>query len=201
MKTIITIQHTQSIHHTNGMIGSWTDWELSPLGKEQAQTLARNLAREISDRQWVIYSSDLKRAKQTAQPLAKELNLSLIETPLLRERNLGSAVGKSVQWLHEHQQQPEETVDDRCLPDAESRREVWERLFPFCQELLESKEENIILVSHGDTLSIWNGIWLGLEPEDLNRCDLFGLAGGVSFFLSDGRKRVIKRLSDLSYLK
>jgi len=32
MKTIITIQHTQSVHHTNGMVGSWTDWELSDLG-------------------------------------------------------------------------------------------------------------------------------------------------------------------------
>lgn len=32
MKQIITIQHTQSIHHTNGMAGSWTDWDLSELG-------------------------------------------------------------------------------------------------------------------------------------------------------------------------
>jgi len=24
MKTFITIQHTQSVHHTNGMVGSWT---------------------------------------------------------------------------------------------------------------------------------------------------------------------------------
>ncbi len=28
MKTIITIQHTQSVHHINEMVGSWTDWEL-----------------------------------------------------------------------------------------------------------------------------------------------------------------------------
>ena len=32
MKSIITIQHTQSVHHTNGMVGSWTDWELTELG-------------------------------------------------------------------------------------------------------------------------------------------------------------------------
>ena len=36
MKTIITIQHTQSVHHKNGMVGSWTDWELSELGVQQA---------------------------------------------------------------------------------------------------------------------------------------------------------------------
>lgn len=32
---VITIQHTQSVHHTNGMVGSWTDWDLTDLGKEQ----------------------------------------------------------------------------------------------------------------------------------------------------------------------
>ena len=29
MKQILTIQHCESIHHTNGMVGSWTDWALT----------------------------------------------------------------------------------------------------------------------------------------------------------------------------
>ena len=49
MKTIITIQHTQSIHHTNGMVGSWTDWNLSELGKIQAGNIGRKLSRELRD--------------------------------------------------------------------------------------------------------------------------------------------------------
>ena len=43
MKQIITIQHTQSIHHTNGMVGSWTDWDLSELGVEQAEKIGQKL--------------------------------------------------------------------------------------------------------------------------------------------------------------
>ena len=39
MKQIITIQHTQSMHHLNGMVGSWTDWDLTPLGIEQARRI------------------------------------------------------------------------------------------------------------------------------------------------------------------
>lgn len=42
MKTLITIQHAQSIHHTNGMIGSWTDWDLSELSVEQAEKIGKN---------------------------------------------------------------------------------------------------------------------------------------------------------------
>jgi len=47
MKRIITIQHTQSVHHTNGMIGSWTDWDLTDLGKEQANNIGIKLKEEI----------------------------------------------------------------------------------------------------------------------------------------------------------
>ena len=54
MKTIITIQHTQSVHHTNGMVGSWTDWDLSELGIEQAKRIAERLKSELSGREFVL---------------------------------------------------------------------------------------------------------------------------------------------------
>ena len=50
MKTIITIQHTQSVHHTNGMVGSWTDWELSELGVSQAKRIGENLKADFAGR-------------------------------------------------------------------------------------------------------------------------------------------------------
>ena len=59
MKTIITIQHTQSVHHINGMVGSWTDWELSELGVEQANRMGETLKTELSEKRFVMYSSDL----------------------------------------------------------------------------------------------------------------------------------------------
>ncbi len=203
MKRIITIQHTQSVHHTNGMIGSWTDWDLTNLGKEQANNIGIKLKEELSkDSVYVMYSSDLKRAKQTAEIVAKHLNLEPVINEALRERNLGSAVGKSVQWLRENQTAWEKTIDDRCVPDAESRRETWKRLEPFYNDIVSSDDKNIIIVSHGDTLSIFNAMWLGLKPEDLNNCDLFGFAGGVSHFIEDDNgKHIIKRLSDMSYIK
>lgn len=203
MKRIITIQHTQSVHHTNGMIGSWTDWDLTNLGKDQANNIGIKLKEELSkDSAYVMYSSDLKRAKQTAEIVGKHLNLKPIINEALRERNLGSAVGKSVQWLRENQTAWEKTIDDRCIPDVESRRETWNRLEPFYNDIISSDDENIIIVSHGDTLSIFNAMWLGLKPEDLNNCDLFGFAGGVSHFIEDDNgKHIIKRLSDMSYIK
>ena len=70
MKQIITIQHTQSIHHTNGMVGSWTDWDLSELGIEQAERIGQKLAKQLSGHKIVMYASDLLRAKHTAEIVA-----------------------------------------------------------------------------------------------------------------------------------
>ena len=202
MKNIITIQHTQSIHHTNGMIGSWTDWDLSEHGIEQAKRIGERLSLEIKNKQYVMYSSDLLRAKHTAEIIAGFLNIKPIFTDLLRERNLGEAVGKSVEWAHKNTIVWEKTIDDKPFKGAESRREAWERIMVFYRQIMKSTDENVIIVSHGDTLSIFNAIWLGLDVEMLNKCDLFGKAGGVSFMHenSDG-KHIITRLSDLSYIR
>jgi probable phosphoglycerate mutase len=98
MKNIIAIQHTQSIHHTNGMIGSWTDWDLSELGIEQARRIGERLSFEIANKQYVMYSSNLLRAKHTAEIVGSSLNITPILSDILRERNLGEAVGKSKEW-------------------------------------------------------------------------------------------------------
>ena len=122
MKTIYTVQHTQSVHHTNGMVGSWTDWDLTELGRLQADRIGRKLQQELSGKKAVLYTSDLKRARQTADQIAAHLGAAPIVKPELRERNLGKCCGKSVQWLLENLECDEKTIDDRLFSDAESRR-------------------------------------------------------------------------------
>lgn len=162
MKNIITIQHTQSIHHTNGMVGSWTDWDITELGISQSEKIGEKLAQELSGKNYVMYSSDLLRAKHTAEIVAKHLKLELELRQELRERNLGKCAGKSVQWMKENKETTEKTVDDRLFSDAESKRDEWNRLKPFFDEIMSNDEENIIIVSHGDLLSVFNMMWIGL---------------------------------------
>lgn len=201
MKSIITIQHTESIHHTNGMVGSWTDWDLSELGIKQANNIGRNLSKELENKKYVMYSSDLLRAKHTAKIIGKYLGIEPILVSELRERNLGRCVGKSVKWLKENIEKEEKSIDDKMFSDAESRRDEWNRLLPFFNELMVSEHENIIIVSHGDLLSVFNSMWLGMEVEMLNKSEIFGLAGGVTFMEETASgKRVIKRMSDMSYV-
>ncbi len=86
--------------------------------------------------------------------------------------------------------------------DAESRRDVWQRLSVFYGKIMDDKHENIILVSRGDTLSLFNAMWLSLGVEALNTCDLYGMAGGVSFMYENhDKKHLIRRMSDQSFIK
>ncbi len=201
MRHIITVQHTQSVHHTNGMVGSWTDWDLTELGRSQADRIGKKLKDELAGKKVVMFSSDLKRAKQTAEEIAKYLDVQPFLRQELRERNLGKCCGKSVQWLRENLECPEKTVDDRLFSDGESRRDAWNRLEPFYKEIIEGNDENIIIVSHGDLLSIWNAMFLGLPVEALNTVDIHGPGGGVShMFICDDGKYLVKHINDTSYL-
>ena len=200
MKTIFTIQHTESIHHTNGMVGSWTDWDLSELGKQQAENIGKKLSAELAGKPVVMYASDLARAKQTAEIVGRHLGLQPILETALRERNLGKCVGKSIQWLKEHIECQEKTIDGRMFSDAESRRDVWNRLSPFFEKMMASEAETVIIVSHGDLLSVFNAMFLGAGVTSLNHFELYGVSGGVSkMYEEESGKRIIKKMSDLSY--
>lgn len=81
------------------------------------------------------------------------------------------------------------------------QRDEWNRLKPFFDEIMSNNEENIIIVSHGDLLSVFNAMFLGLDVENINTCEMFGLSGGVSYMFENNEgKRFIKRISDMSYI-
>lgn len=210
MKNIITIQHTQSVQHTNGMIGSWRNWDLTEFGIEQATRIGKSLSKEIKNERYIMYSSDLLRAKHTAEIVAGYLGIKPIFTDVLREFNLGEAIGESKEWARNNAScsvWPKtidwaEKIDDKPFIGAESKREVWNRLLAFYNQIMESTEDNIIIVSHDGTLSIFYALWIGLEVEMINKCNLSGKTGGVSFMSEDSDKnRNIYRLNDLSYIK
>jgi broad specificity phosphatase PhoE len=203
MKNIIVIQHTQSVHHTNGMSGGWTDWDLTEHGRKQAYNISDALKNELSEKDYVIYSSDLKRAVQTAQPLLKYIRSEPIYRTGLREINNGKATGKSIEWFN--QNKAENTYrtcysDYKTFDGSESYRDLWKRLETFMDEIIDNGYENIIIVSHGITLHLFFAMWIGLDFDRLNDFGIWAMAGGVSkLILKDDGRREIQYLNNLSY--
>ena len=85
MKDLFIITHTESVHHVENKVGGWYDTDLTARGMRDAEVIAESLATLIGQREIEIYSSDLRRASQTAAMIARRFGLPVTETADLRE--------------------------------------------------------------------------------------------------------------------
>ena len=197
-KRVIAIQHTQSTHHGSAMPGGWNDWELTALGRTHAKNIGRKLSAELAGQEWKIYSSDLARARQTVEPLAQHMGLEIHFLKELREMNHSGKGGfdRASIWCEENGL-PALSYVDPHFSDAESWETFWNRTAGCCTKIGEDEAENIIIASHGMSMSVWQYAWLGLDI-----CDFVyvGEPGGVSFMqINDKGTRIINRWNDTFY--
>jgi len=87
---LFLVRHGQSAGNAEGRFGGHGATPLSELGFEQARVTAEALARENIN---AIYSSDLLRAVQTAEPLSKLVGVPIVTSQAFRERNVGVLEG------------------------------------------------------------------------------------------------------------
>ena len=80
--SLLFVRHGQSMGNFSRSFLGHTDLDLSELGFNQAQVVGDFLSQFKIDK---IFSSDLKRAYQTALPFANMKNLSIIKSEALRE--------------------------------------------------------------------------------------------------------------------
>lgn len=203
MKEILIIQHTESVHHKNGMVGAQTDWDLTEHGKEQAKSICSAIKDELTKKEYVLFTSDLKRAVQTAEPLLPYIKEKPFLRKELREIDEGEATGKSREWHNQNRTKysfPDYYSDHRAFPSAESYLDVWNGLELFMKEVLKSEYDRIIIVSHGITLHLFYGMWVGMDLPDLKKYGFWAMAAGVSkLILRANGRREIAYLSNLSY--
>jgi hypothetical protein len=147
MKNIITIQHTQSIHHTNGMIGSWTDWELTDFGKGQAENIGKNLSEEINGKLGHSYGATIG------------LQMCKFNDKLKRVVCAGTIFGNQFfketvpKWLEEYESialnKKNNTLDKLDMPQDEI-------------EWIENTDLDLMIAQ----LNAWNK-WEGVEISDI----------------------------------
>ncbi|XP_025877103.1 phosphoglycerate mutase-like protein 4 isoform X1 [Oryza sativa Japonica Group] len=89
---VVVVRHGETSANALCIIQGQTDIELNEAGRQQAVMVARRLAKEAKP--VAVYSSDLKRAAETAQTIATACNVSnLVLSPALRERHMGDLHG------------------------------------------------------------------------------------------------------------
>lgn len=204
MRKIVVIQHCQSEHHINNMTGGWTDTPLTELGRNQAELIGLKLKKDLEAENYTIYSSDLMRAKQTADIVAKHLNLNVIEEMDLREINTGVAEGKTKDWAREHRNprlSREFDLDYKEFQDGETWRQFYIRVCEGMKGICDLDKGNIIIVTHGCTLSYIIAWWMKFEFDMLGKAFFSAQPGSISVLQQNNYKQnVLTLLNDRSHL-
>ena len=84
------LRHGETEANAAGTIAGSLDVELTTLGRDQARLAARALESEPIT---AIYASPLRRARETAQPIAEALGLPVTILEEIAERNWGALEG------------------------------------------------------------------------------------------------------------
>jgi len=130
-----------------------------------------------------IYSSDLDRARQTANKYAASFGIeNVIEAPELKEINYGRLQTRRKSWVFENY--PEHKKDpDLVYPDGESFRQVQQRSTTFLRSLARtSPESTVLIVSHAGVIRGVISHFLGLDyTENLKRRISFRYIGDFLF--------------------
>src|SRR5437762_5332003 len=97
MTTLLLVRHGETDWNRDGRWQGGSDTSLNDVGREQARALADQLDGDIA----AVYSSDLARARETAEIVAAKLDLAVQIDPRLRERGFGSWEGLTMTEIEE----------------------------------------------------------------------------------------------------
>ncbi len=148
------VRHGETAYNAEHRWQGHLDIELSEKGIAQANQVAQYLQQFPIQ---AIFSSDLKRCQQTAQPIAKLLNLRVQQDSRLREINLGILQGKTSQQMEAEQPEIMAKWASRDmnyrLPDGESRADLQERMYSAWYDAVATDSvHNLLIVTHGGSI-------------------------------------------------
>lgn len=148
------VRHGQTAWNAERRCQGHIDIELDDDGIEQAERLGSAFADRPIKR---IFASDLKRAVQTAAPLARTHGVSVETLPALRERSFGEWEGSSfdeiARFFIEHELAGKGDRTEVRPPGGESLHDVWDRLASVVS-MLSSVHDPSVVVTHGGTASL-----------------------------------------------
>jgi probable phosphoglycerate mutase len=153
---VLLIRHGQSEGNAAGRFGGHTNTPLSPRGRKQSIATAQALTSESLS---AIYSSDLPRAMQTAEPLAKLTRIEIQPTDAFRERSVGVMEGLTFEEAAEkHPDQYAALLRrdfEHVLSGGESYRQLLDRASLKLDKAIEQhKGGRIAVFSHTGTICI-----------------------------------------------
>jgi broad specificity phosphatase PhoE len=160
--TLLLVRHGETDWNRDGRWQGHSDTHLNDAGREQAARVAEEL-----DGVDVAYSSDLARARETADIVARRLGLDVHVDERLRERGFGAWEGKTApeielefrdahaRWL---------AGEGPGAEDAEPFLDFATRVQRFVEDVLtRHPDETVLIVAHGGSIRVIHALASGLD--------------------------------------
>ena len=188
MNTLILLRHGQSQWNLENRFTGWKNVDLTQKGVEEA-ILAGKLMKEKNIKIDLVFSSDLKRANETAKLAISQMNLKnlydkdknliMVKDRSLNERDYGDLVGLNKDETAEKYGKEQVHIWRRSFeippPGGESLKNVLERVKPYFRQNIKNEienEKNVLIVAHGNSLrAIMIAINL-YKPEQISKIEL-----------------------------
>ena len=201
MTRFIMIRHGHSLANSRKEFGGQCDYALSDLGIIQAEKCAEALKNEKIDK---IYASDLKRAYDTAVPVAKSHGIPVIPHKGVREIFAGEWEGKAFDELNERYERDfaiwrTDIGNARCT-GGESVRELSARVLATLAEIAKDNDgKTVCIATHATPIRSVCTAAAGLDACEMVKIPWVSNASVSIFEYENGTFRPLK-VDDASYL-
>jgi len=188
--TVHLARHGESDWNAAGRWQGHADRPLTELGRRQAEELAERLASVRLD---AVYSSDLRRARETAEPVAARQGLEVQALPALREVDVGAWSGLSRPEVE--RQFPDAFARWRDggqgWEDGETYEQMGERVVEAVLEIAVAHPGGeVLVVAHGGPIRALHAVALGLDISEHRRLKPVAANAMLSSLtVEDGRLR------------
>jgi broad specificity phosphatase PhoE len=146
--TILLARHGETDWNRDGIWQGWADPPLNETGRAQARALAEQLRSVPFD---AVYSSDLRRAHETAEIVAAPHAVPVVADAGLREIDIGS-------WSGLTRAEIDERFPTGERPDGETRDQHAARVLDAVERIARANlGRRILLVTHGGTMRALHG--------------------------------------------
>lgn len=191
--TIYVVRHGQTDWNVQSIIQGQSDIPLNDVGVSQAKQLAEKLTHVHFDS---VFSSDLMRAKRTAEIIVLEKKLAVETTAALRERHFGRFEGKN--WRQHDREIVALLKKYRKASyagqktDLETDESMTGRVIPFLREAsVVYPGKSVLMVSHGGLMRsllihLGYATYETMPPGSIDNLGYFKLrCDGVDFFVEE----------------
>lgn len=184
---IYILRHGATVANTDDTFRGWRDVPLDPEGRKQAKASAKFLEdKNIKS----IYTSDLSRAKETAEIVGRILDLPIEEDKRLRAWDVGAFAGKSRKT---HQKAFDKYVakPKEEIPMGESLSEFSERVEEAHEDYAKKKGPSLLVTSSSTCIQLEKQAE-GKDP--LGKPDIAIPPGGVMVILDEDGERKVEEI-------